>query len=232
MWVKILILLLSLSQLGFTFELENFLITGNYESVVPQKVFRHDPCSRPDARQFEPNPRGCSWFWECKDNNSLPLAEPREGICPYNLHFRAEPFGCVYPENVNCAYDDINTPQDDCVAWQPMQLLPHEFECSKYRLCWENKTVSMDCPAGLQFSYFDNDCVIPFLADCHVVDNYCKSFEDEKLNKNSYSCTKYHVCNKCDGRFSLIELQCTEGTHYYNSVLNHCETGSCNVSFA
>lgn len=236
MWHKIFFLSLALSTLASSLEIKNFLSTGNYESRVPRGVYRRNPCSV-NSKQFEPNPRGCSWFWECKDNSGNLLTEPREGKCPYDLYFEADPDpACVYPDDLAtpCTYDldNIEAIPNDCVAFQPMKLLPHEFECSSFRLCWRDLTTIGDCPTGLHFSYFDNACVEPFFADCRAVDNYCNSFKTNVTNRDPYSCTTYHVCNECNGRHELIKLNCGFGYEYDDNT-NHCATASsvnCTVS--
>jgi Chitin binding Peritrophin-A domain len=239
MVLKIVLLSLALSPLIFSFEIMDFLSTGNYESVVPRGVFRRDPCANQGARQFEPNPRGCSWFWECKDENQTLLTSPREGKCPFGLYFQAYPLACVYPDemNITCFYDDENAEiaQRDCVEWDPMQLLPHQFMCNKFRVCWEDMTIIKDCPSGYEFSYFDNECVEPFLADCRAVDNYCTNITRRgvRSRRDPYSCIDYHFCNECDGHYSLVDLKCGDG-HYYDDTRDHCTVGDqtvCDVSF-
>lgn len=205
--------------------------------VQPFVINHPSPCNN-FSRTYETNPRGCSWFWECKDENGALLNTPLEGICANNLHFNAVRQSCSYDVDVvpRCSFDEENAVSTECVAWQPMKLIPHPFDCSKYFMCWDDLTVEQECEEGQHFSFYDNACIHPFYADCRAADNYCRGAVESKelVKKNPFSCTKYHVCSHCNDRYSLTELECSDGTHEFNAELNHCDVAAnvtCTVNF-
>lgn len=177
------------------------------------------------SRQFETNPRGCSWFWHCKDNEGNLFDHPMEGVCPDRLYFNYYLQSCSYDDGT-CTYDEdnFNKIPTTCTDWR-MDLIPHVFNCSKYYLCWENYTHPMECPEDLHFSYFENNCTVQNLADCRVDHNYCRRMrrDDVKVRKSPYDCNTYHVCNECNREFSLIEFECNKETHQFNETLQHCD---------
>lgn len=194
--------------------------------VQPLNVNRPSPCNA-DSRAYEQNPRGCSWFWECRDGDQSLLEPPLEGICPYNLHFDATRQTCAYYDEVNprCTFDADNAEaaSGECEPWAVMRFLPHPFSCEKYFLCWQNLTIVRDCPPGEHFSLFDNGCVSEFLADCHAADNYCKTFGNLVAKRAPFSCDTYHICTHCNDRFTLTELHCNSETHQFNEDFEHCD---------
>lgn len=197
--------------------------------VQPFNVNRASPCNE-NSLQFEQNPRGCSWFWQCKDEDGNLLGIPGEGICPYDLHFDVVNQICTYPGEVypSCSFDDNNAALIPavCEPWSLMKLIPHTYSCDKYFVCWQDRKLERDCPPGEHFSFFDNGCMPEFLADCHVDHNYCNTFGQELVKRVPTSCTKYHICNQCNGRNRLMELHCNEGTHKFSEIYHHCDVSS------
>lgn len=233
MFLNIFILAFALSQVA-----GDLLSQSKLVEVQPTSVFRPNPCSQPSARQFEPNPRGCSWYWMCKNGAGAPLDPPVEGICGYDLHFNATGQLCGYPAEIEplCRYDEINSiVTTECSEHNPVPLFPHPFMCNKYLHCFSNLIIERECESGQHFSYFDNGCVSEELAQCNVVDRYCSSFGPDKIVKrNAFTCDKYHVCTKCNDRYAIAELTCSGEDHLFSDEFGHCTIRSnvenCTVS--
>lgn len=79
-------------------------------------------------------------------------------------------------------------------------------------VCFDGLQNDRNCPVGLQFSYYDNACVDPFLADCNLDYYLC---QDAVLTgvpifiQNSRDCRSYFVCV---GDTS-VELRCAPGLY-------------------
>lgn len=192
------------------------------------------PCTS-RSRELMPNPRGCSWYWRCRDNETNLLAEPVEELCENDNHFDFYNQTCG-PFDDSCTYDDTlyaSTP-NQCRNWH-QDLIPHILYCNVYYLCWQTSRRQMTCPEGEHFSYFQNGCTNEFLADCRTEHNYCRRMKEDKVEarRSPFSCFDYHVCNECNHRFSLIELHCVNETHEFDNRNQQCddkERVNCTVS--
>lgn len=208
---------------------------GKLVEESPDAIAGISPCTD-RSRTYESNLRGCSWFWTCRDfqTGSL-LATPIEGICPNDLHFNVFNQMCTYDDGF-CPIDDNNffsTPTA-CTAWR-MDLIPHVLSCNQYYLCWQNYATLLNCSDGEHFSYFQNGCIRPELADCRAEHNYCRRMRNQNQNvrRSPYSCASYHACYECNNRLSVIELKCNNETHLFNEDYQHCdiaENVNCTVS--
>lgn len=232
MLLNLIIFAFASSQVAGTALSPNLLL-----AVSPSNVFRPNPCNQVAARQYEPNPRGCAWFWQCRDNDGNLLEPPQEEKCPYGLHFQASGPSCTYADDIDpiCNFDEINRDiPSECAGHRPLPLLPHPFMCNKYLQCFSNLTIERECEPGMYFSFFDNECVPEALANCTIVDDYCKSFEvGRSTHRNAFSCTKFHVCSLCDEHYKIAELECSEPSHQYSDEFGHCTIDSntnCTVS--
>lgn len=197
-----------------------------YAEFSPQAVVGVHPCTD-TSKEFESNPRGCSWFWMCRDNTTTILGTPVEGMCPDGLHFHYLNQSCIYDAFSDCKYDDNifrDTPTT-CTNWQ-MNMIPHVLDCKKYYLCWQDYTIPRECPEGLEFSYFQNNCTTPNLADCRAEHNYCRRMNEEGvvLKRSPYACESFHACYECNNRYKTLELQCVNGTHQFDNDKQQCES--------
>jgi Chitin binding Peritrophin-A domain len=101
----------------------------------------------------------------------------------------------------------------------------------QFAVCWNGLQNDRDCPPGLHYSYFDNDCVDPFLADCNLDYHLCEESRRTGLptfHKNSRDCESYFLC--VDSK--AISLNCEPGFHF-DERKNWCsdpETVQCKVS--
>lgn len=204
----------------------SMMVQSQSDRVLPNE------CSN-SSSQFISNPRGCSWFWQCKDNSGLLLDTPIEGKCPDNLHFINNT--CTYPDG-SCNYDDeiIKNTQFECYK-NTMSLIPHETNCSLYYLCFKGQKSQFECPNDEHFSWFQNGCVNEKLADCRIEDTFCRQLKTrgKTIQRSRTSCEDYHACYECENSYKTLAFQCHNTTHQFSEEYGHCdlkENVNCTVS--
>ncbi|XP_070501540.1 peritrophin-48-like [Chironomus tepperi] len=196
MWRFCLILLISLS------------VTHADESVNPCDILTGN-------QTFAPNPRGCSLYYYCGDNNI-----PKPGQCPIEpviYYFSFETQSCELPEDVDCTIDDVlwNT---TCPS-PGISKVPHQYSCSEYSVCLDNQPIDRSCPAGLHFSPYDQECVDPNIANCMNDGVTCQGSNPfvPKYIPNSRNCSSYYIC------FNNILHQGSCGINQvFDSTTNRC----------
>lgn len=96
------------------------------------------------------------------------------------------------------------------------------FILVKILVCFDGIQNDRDCPLGTHFSYYDNACVDPFLADCSLDYHMCQESVLTGLPvfiANSRDCRSYYVCV---GENS-VPLRCAPGQHFVPE-LNWCDS--------
>lgn len=195
------------------------------------------PCTHNSA-QFELNPRGCSWYWNCLDNETnLLLPQPTEELCPDFQHFNYELQEC-HGFDKECEFDEINFKKipTKCPEFKS-DFIPHFWYCDQYTFCFEGKAYKESCEVeGEHFSYYHKGCTTQLFADCRNDHNYCRKMKEHKIRaqRHPYDCSSYHVCNKCNHRYTLIELHCVNGTHEFDDIAQQCDDATrvgCSVRF-
>lgn len=176
--------------------------------ISDERPFNVNPCEGIEEYSFVLNTRGCSWYHVCNNVSEV----IGQGRCPSGFYFNAVQQICDHRENVNCDWDDRWTnlvcPNDPGIT-----VIPHTYSCSKYTICFDGLQNDRDCPQGLQFSYYDNDCVDPFLADCNLDYFLCQEAVQTGIAvfiPNSRDCRSYFVCV---GDTS-VELRCAPTQHF------------------
>lgn len=93
-----------------------------------------NPCDSIRSDQnFAPNPRGCSWYFYCGEEDR---SDPIEGKCPYNLQLNVQEQGCTYADSLDpqCTFDEeiMNNTFFDCPNNNDFRIIPHPLSCSQY----------------------------------------------------------------------------------------------------
>lgn len=118
----------------------------------------------------------------------------------------------------------VHQKRQDCVIWRIKRNI-------LILVCWNGLQNDRNCPPGLHFSYIDNECVDPFLADCDLDFHLCKGSRQTGLptfHKNTRNCESYFLCVGSE----VITLRCEPGSHF-DERQNWCtdpETAQCEVS--
>ena len=100
---------------------------SNHTGFLSKKqVFANNPCLGRNGPHFAPNARGCSWYFEC-DNNEI----KREDRCEFPLQFNYLYQRCDYRENVRCELDD-RWRDLQCTEEKKISIIPHPYSCSMY----------------------------------------------------------------------------------------------------
>lgn len=81
-----------------------------------------NPCEGNVGTGFVRNNRGCSWFWQCSDENIV-----RQDRCPGEYHFNPTNQMCDFRDSANC---DINNEQNYvCPPGRVVTVIPHPYSC-------------------------------------------------------------------------------------------------------
>jgi hypothetical protein len=95
--------------------------------LIAKVAAEGNPCkNRIEPNHFARNPRGCSWYFVCEDNEVV-----RENRCEKGFHFNYDRQMCDYRDSVYCDLDDRNNvqcPEDR----RGIAVIPHPYTCLKY----------------------------------------------------------------------------------------------------
>jgi len=175
-----------------------------YLGKMRAESFLENPCV---GERFARNTRGCSWFFVCDlDTNEV----ESQNRCPPDMYFNEEDQLCDNRENVEC---DIPSPPTVCPEENGVFIISHPQSCSKFTVCFDQFENDRICPAGTHFSYYDGDCVDPFLADCSIDYNTCRESSESGIPTfvaDLRDCSSFYVCV---GGTSVL-LRCAPGTHF------------------
>jgi len=171
---------------------------------IREERLADNPCT---GKPFARNTRGCSWFFVCNVDTGEVESQNR---CPQDMYFDEEEQVCDYRENVQC---DIPSPTTECPTENGIFVISHPHSCSKYTGCFDTFENDRICPPGLHFSYYDGDCVDPFLADCSIDYNTCHESSKTGIPifvADPRDCRSFYVCV---GGTSVL-LRCAPQTHF------------------
>ncbi|KAG5666793.1 hypothetical protein PVAND_014803 [Polypedilum vanderplanki] len=160
------------------------------------------PCERlQEGQQWIQNPRGCAHYYYCVEYPDF----IGYGECPKGNHFVESRQACSPIEEVQCEIDD-NLWSATCDG-NNAKKVPHPHSCSEYTVCIEDLQGDFQCPDGLHFSPYDQDCVEPSMALCRVNDVTCAHSVPfiPLFIPSSRQCSVYYVC--------------------YNDILNRYQCG-------
>lgn len=65
-----------------------------------------------------------------------------------------------------------------------------------FLVCFDGNQQDRDCPAGLEYSPFEQDCVEPELSNCLVQSDFCADtdFFKQTYFRSSRDCSEYFMC--------------------------------------
>lgn len=95
--------------------------------IKAERGFEDNPCAGRSGAHFAVNPRGCSWYFACTNDNTV----DREDRCPTGLHFNYLEQTCDFKINVKCELDD-RWNNLVCPSTRGVSIIPHPYSCSKY----------------------------------------------------------------------------------------------------
>lgn len=119
---------------------------GLLAKIREERGFAENPCVGQTGISFVANTRGCSWFWQCNDENIV-----RQDRCPGEFHFNPANSICDYRENVNCELD-VERPFL-CPAERAVTVIPHPYSCelTKLKVCGFNN-YKLYSPTGSMYT--------------------------------------------------------------------------------
>lgn len=94
---------------------------GLLAKIKEERGFADNPCAENDGTSFVANTRGCSWFWQCSDENVV-----RQDRCPGDFYFNPDNGMCDYRENVNC---EAYVRPYLCPIGREVTVIPHPYSC-------------------------------------------------------------------------------------------------------
>lgn len=173
-WVNVLLALSSLSS-------------SSSSSLSSTDILRNDPCVGLPNEILTTNPRGCKYFFYCRNGEAI------EGFCPNNMWFNFDAGICDQPKNVFCTFDvkppkpdsnepehadeeteDVSCPTPSTTNGEDSQMItyiPSKTDCGRYFICYHGQPIKLQCTEGLHWSVVDNKCDQPINAHCQVNKN-------------------------------------------------------------
>lgn len=179
-------------------------------TMVTSRRLKNDPCNGLPDETFILNPKGCKYFFSCKDGLSV------GAYCPHGLLFNPIDRICDLPNNVDCHFDDP-VPTTTTTTVTSTQTL------------WTPSSSSIETTTSFPSSTTTMTTLIPTIDDdqddvvCPMHDAYSIQFVASKIN-----CRHYYICYH--GRAVL--QKCAKRL-YWNAKENKCDRpadAGCNVS--
>lgn len=163
----------------------NVLLALSSSSLSAAAILRNDPCAGLPNEILTINPRGCKYFFYCRNGEAI------EGFCPNNMWFNFDAGICDQPKNVFCTFDvkppkpDSNEPEHadegnehvSCPSTsndedsQVITYIPSKTDCGRYFICYHGQPIKLECTEGLHWNAVENKCDQPIDAHCQVNEN-------------------------------------------------------------
>lgn len=129
---KVLSLALALSVITSVYSQDIDVFMSKIEAEGRRAV---NPCTGIDQLRFLRNPRGCSWYFVCQNQQVI-----REDRCQGGLRFNYDDQNCDFIDRVDCDFDDRWTNLICPTGNTGLVIIPHPYTCSKFTGSW--KTLS------------------------------------------------------------------------------------------
>lgn len=172
---------------------------------------KKDPCSGLPHDTFIVNPKGCKYFFSCKNGTSV------GAFCPHGLWFNPESGICDLPQHVVCHFDDpiTSSSMKPTRTSRPPTSSTITTTSSSDLLSTTTVSLSTTPTSGV---VTEQDEVLCPVHDANII-----KFVASKIN-----CHHYYICYH--GR--AMRQECSDGLHW-NVKANKCDRATdakCNVS--
>lgn len=193
-----------------------FLLLCVVVIAVSCRRWKKDQCDGLPDDTFIVNPKGCKYFFSCKNGASV------GAYCPHGLWFNPKEGICDLPQHVDCHFDDPVTTTTSTTA-TTTTVRPT-------RTTWTWSASTIKTTTSLVTTHSPTSTTSLPIVDGDQDETVCPTFDADAIQfvASKINCRHYYICYH--GR--AVRQECSKGLHW-NAKANKCDRSAdaeCNVS--